>query len=147
MILISSSSLLPPVLVCSPRKDQERTDEMEVHVLLKELVTEVEKSERPKDGRRGADKRKSYSYSFRMDVLNEIENGMAPVDAAFKFRVSEASVSKWQKDKKNILAKAADQHMRNFRKGRPSTKHDALFQKLLGRFRTTRAKGRMVSFK
>ena len=87
---------------------------MEVHVLLKELVTEVEKSERPKEGRRGADKHKSYSYSLRMDVLNEIENGMAPVDAAFKFRVSEASVSKWQKDKKNILAKAADQHMRNF---------------------------------
>ena len=82
-----------------------------------------------------------------MDVLNEIENGMPPVDAAFHFRVSESSVSKWTKNKKLILAKAADQHMRTFRKGRPSTKHNKLFEKLLAIFRASRTKGRMVSFK
>ena len=96
----SSASLF---YLSSPPSPRERSDEMEVAVLVKELVTEVEK-------RDCQEKISSYSYSFRMDVLNEIENGMAPVDAALKFRVSESSVLKWTKNKKLIVARAADQH-------------------------------------
>ena len=129
-----------------------RTEEMEVKAVVRNLVSQVETIRRneekaaAKKGRKGAASRKSYSYSFRMDVLTELDSGKCATDVAFEYRISESMVSKWKRDRKNILEKAADEHKRNFRKGRPSTKHKALFKKLIVKFRIAREKGKMVLF-
>ena len=126
-----------------------RTDEMDVKLVVKDLVSRVAaicEKDAAKKGRKGAASRKSYSYSFRMDVLTELDTGKCAADVAFEYRIHESMVSKWRRNRKAILEKAADQHRRNLRRGRPSTKHTELFKKLIVRFRAARERGKMVSF-
>ena len=118
-------------------------------------ITEVHKPKKKsgpkKDGRstsRGALKRNSYTYSYRMDVLNEIKprGERSQIDVAREHNIDRSLVSKWLKDKDNIKNMALNDHKKMYRKGRKSQKHESLYKHLILEFRKARDKGKMVNF-
>ena len=140
-------------------------EEDDVALVMERLLNSVErnlrqpvksKRKRSSDGaddngekrgpQRGSNVRKSYSFSFRMNVLNQCDEHKCDSDVAFVNNINKSILSKWKKDRVNILNQAMKEHTRLLTKGRKSKKHDELFKKLLPKFRAAREKGRVVSF-
>ena len=89
-------------------------------------------------GRKGAQKRKSYDFSYKMDVINELDAGICAEDVAFKMNINKSFVSKWKDARKTIIDNAASSHLKLLKKGRKSKKHNALFERLIVKFRAAR---------
>ena len=96
--------------------------------------------------RRGANYRRSYSASFKFDVIKEVESGEeTELSIEAKYKVNRSLVFKWKKDKDKIIKAATGEH-KNLLKVRPSVKYMSLFKKLIIKFRDARSKGHRVNF-
>ena len=115
---------------------------------LKRKLPSAESHEKKRGPQRGADKRKSYSFSFRANVLTQcdVETNKPDAEIAFENGIGKSSLCSWKKSRKIIFEKAAKEHSRLLTKGRRSKKHDAVFDKLIPKFRAARGKGQVVSF-
>ena len=124
-------------------------DEVIARSILTGLVDNVARQEGRRFGglKNAGKKRQSYPAFFKAQAINEIEiEGMMQVDAAEKYGVDQAQISRWLKNRVKIMRDAADSHRKLFRKGRKSTKHQALYEELWIQFRTAREKGHIVNF-
>ena len=77
-------------------------------------------------------KRLSYPAKFKMQVIEDQENGLKPnelVEKYSNFRLDESKISRWMKKKTDILKAAAGEH-KNLLKIRPSVKYNKLFDEL-----------------
>ena len=123
-----------PVVVVAKRV---RTVEMDVKLVLNGLVSVVENAvqktaeECEEKGRKGAQKRESYDYSFKMNVINELDEGVCAEDVAFNNRIHKSLVSKWKCVRKEIIDGAASKQLKLLKKGRSTKKHNAMFEKLI----------------
>ena len=81
-----------------------------------------------------------------MDIIDQVENGVLPVDVAFNNNIDKSLVSRWLKDKMQMIDGASNQHLRFIKQNKKSRKHKEVFKKLHALFLKTRAKGKKVSF-
>lgn len=116
-----------------------------VRLVMNDVVDKVVKrTEKQKPGKRS---RTAYSAKQKADVINDLlQNEITQQEIAEKYGISQCMVSKWMKDKKNILKEAADGHRKLFQKGRKSVKHMKLNQELWESFKEARSKGHCVNF-
>ena len=61
-------------------------------------------------------KRHQYTASFKASAINEYENGVSQEEVAEKFRVTQSQVSRWIKNKENMMKDAASTHRTLFQK-------------------------------
>ena len=61
-------------------------------------------------------KRYQYTASFKASAINEYENGVSQEEVAEKFRVTQSQVSRWIKNKENMMKDAASTHRKLFQK-------------------------------
>lgn len=74
-----------------------------------------------------------------MSVVNEIDHGMHPEEAAEKYNTSRTNVIKWVKEKSKLVTAATSEH-KSFLKIRPSRKYKELYKELEVQFKAARAK-------
>ena len=63
-----------------------------------------------------------------------------------KFCVTQCQVSRWIKNKENLMKDAASVHCKLFQKRRKATKHFNFYEKLLKKFTNAKAKGPVLNF-
>ena len=144
---VSSSSSSSSITTAPAVPRRERTIEMDVELVMNRVLIDVENEcRKSRGGRKGAQKRKSYDFSYKMDVINELDAGTCAEDVALKMNINKSLVSKWKDARKTIIDNAASSHLKLLKKGRKSKKHNALFERLIVKFRAARKKGNMVSF-
>ena len=123
--------------------------------LVKAVVLEVKQnihdeksvlSERKTNERRGADKRKQYTVTFKAQVISDFEAGESDKTLESKYFINRSLVQKWNKDKNKIFAEAASRHKKNSLKIRSARKYDDLYRCLLVKFKSARGKGHRVNF-
>ena len=64
----------------------------------------------------------SIPAGFKASTINEYENGASQEEVAEKFLVTQTQVSRWIKNKENIMKDAASAHRKIFWKRRRATK-------------------------
>ena len=96
--------------------------------------------------RRGSEKRRQYSASYKLDVIREIENEEATeYSLEEKYKINRSLINKWKNNKKKISDAAVREH-KNILKIRPSVKYTLLFTKLVVKLREARRKLHRVNF-
>ena len=60
------------------------------------------------------EKRHQYAAGFKASTINEHENGASQEEVAEKFLVTQTQVSRWIKNKENIMKDAASAHRKIF---------------------------------
>ena len=73
-----------------------------------------------------------------MNVINELDEGVCAEDVAFNNRIHKSLVSKWKCVRKEIIDGAASKQLKLLKKGRKTKKHNAMFEKLIIKFREAR---------
>ena len=63
-----------------------------------------------KTRRRGQNKRRQYTASFKSDVIQEYEAGVKAEDIAVQFNINRSLVLKWYKDRTVIMKAATSEH-------------------------------------
>ena len=97
-------------------------------------------------GRHGAQKRRQYTASFKLGVIERVENSdLTELDLEEKYKVNRSLINKWKNTKNKIIA-AALSDCKNMLKIRPAVKHNVLHNNLLKVFRVARRKGHRVNF-
>ena len=91
-------------------------------------------------------RRKQYDFVFKMEIIEQVESGISPIDVAFNNNIDKSLVARWLQNKRQIIDGASSQHRKLFSKNRKSTKHQRLFKKLYSKFKDARSKGMKVSF-
>ena len=104
---------------------------------------EHEKSSTSK--RRGQEKKREYSTSFKAEIINERDNGEKAERLAVKYRINRSLALKWFKHRIKIMKAASSEHKKHL-KIRPARKYLALYDFLLRVFKTARSKGYFVDF-
>ena len=118
----------PFVMLSQPSRT--RPIEKDVEVVMHHLLDPVEKSvrkssslkrklpsaeahEKKRGPQRGADNRKSYSFSFRANVLTQcdVETNKPDVEIAFDNGIGKSSLCSWKKNRK-IFENAVKEHTR-----------------------------------
>ena len=102
-------------------------------------------SEEPKIKRR----RIKHDALFRTEVIQKKEEGATTaefINIYKSFNLDKTKVSKWMKNKNNIIQAASEQQKKKLFKIRPGTKYQSLFQDVLEKFKDARSKGRHVDF-
>ena len=97
--------------------------------------------------RRGRDVRKSINNRFKANTISFVESGEKAIDVAEHLNVSRGQISKWMKQKDEIV-KAAVKEIKKMltRLAKPSKKYNELFKALNVKFLDARSKGRCVDF-
>ena len=97
--------------------------------------------------RRGRDVRKSINNRFKANTISFVESGEKAIDVAEHLNVSRGQISKWMKQKDEIV-KAAVKEIKKMltRLAKPRKKYNELFKALNVKFLDARSKGRCVDF-
>ena len=95
---------------------------------------------------RGSSKRKIYTLSFKADTINDYESGMARADVGEKYGVSVSLISKWYKDKEDIVNKAKTENRKIFKRRPKTIRNRTLYEKLYEEFSKARELGKCVGF-
>ena len=95
--------------------------------------------------RRGQEKRKQYSTSFKAEIINEMDNGEKAEHLVIKYRINRSLALKWFKGCIKIMKVASSEHKKHL-KIRPARKYLALCDYLLRVFKSTKSKGYRVNF-
>ena len=95
--------------------------------------------------RRGQNKRRQYSASFKADVIQEYEANVKAEDIAVQFNINRSLVLKWYKNCAVIMKAATSEHKKHL-KIRPVRKYLDLYEVLLLKFKEAQGKGFRVDF-
>ena len=97
--------------------------------------------------RRGRDVRKSINNRFNANAISLVESGEKAIDVAEHLNVSRGQISKWMKQKDEIVKAAVKENKKTLtRLAKPSKKYNELFKALNVKFLDARSKGRCVDF-
>ena len=122
---------------------REKNDEKIVKSVIEKFVVDVEASEFAQF----PDKRKSYTLKEKVDALIDLNDGMIPSDAAFKYNVHKSMITRWKAKENEIYGKYGKSKKAHFyRKCRRNDKHKATFSRLYENFCEARKKGLQVNF-
>ena len=95
--------------------------------------------------RRGQEKRRQYSTSFKAEIINEMDNGEKAERLAIKYRINRSLALKWFKGCIKIMKAASPEHKKHLKIG-SARNYLALCDYLLRVFKTARSKGYHVNF-
>ena len=90
--------------------------------------------------------RKAHTAVFKAKVIHQIQTDVSQDEIGRKYGISQSLVSKWMKDKKNIISAATDKHKKLYAKQRKSVKYVELYRVLFDQMKAARARGRKVNF-
>jgi hypothetical protein len=133
----------------------EELEEEVVAKVIEEVVRKVvkldemvESGESTNGGRHGANERRSYTFEFKLEVVNCLNSGdITAVDVAHRYGVNKTLVSKWKKDEVKIVSLVAKGRLEKLlKKSRTKSKHRGIFKKLNNRFESVRKRGKKVSW-
>lgn len=121
----------------------------EVKSVLNDLVKKVvAKDAKFRGGKETAGKKRcQYTAMFKANVINALDEPDATQETvADKFNISQSQVSRYVKNRSQIMKDAADSYRKKHRKGRKCRKYVRLYPALWDKFKKARAKGYRVDF-
>ena len=122
---------------------------VETRSLLNEVVNKVvgkvSKAEAAKH--QAGKKRHQYSAVFKAEVIDQMEQpGSTQESVAEHFRIDQSQVSRYVKNKIEIMRDAADEYRKKLLKGRKCEKYKDVYPALWENFKAARARGHRVDF-
>ena len=95
--------------------------------------------------RRGQEKRRQDSTSFKAEIINEMDNGEKAERLAIKYRINRSLALKWFKGCIKIMKATSSEHKKHL-KIQPGRKYSTLCDYLLRVFKIARSKGYRLDF-
>ena len=95
---------------------------------------------------KGSHVRKAHTAEFKAKVIHQIQPNVSQDEIARKYGISQSLVSKWVKDKDNIILASTDKHKKLYKKQRKAVKYLELYRELFDKMKEARGKGRKVNF-
>ena len=144
--------------VPQPQAAAASSDQMEeIPAATSEVASEGDRDTGPSTGARAepipeteSSKKSRESYSFIekaeiLDKFHELSHGVSSFrDIAKTLNIPRRNLQRWINEKDEIVRKAADETLRNLRKGRPNNRHNSTQHLLYNEFIKRRKTGRKV---